>query len=68
MTFRSSGLGDIDEGSMHPLLEESRDLHADSMADVSGPLAEMVELKTLAPFGMNGAARTRKRITAGAGR
>jgi Ferritin-like domain len=44
MLFRSRGLPDVDDRLLHPLLEESRDLHADSMVTTTESLAEMVEL------------------------
>jgi hypothetical protein len=44
MKFRTRGLPDVDERSLHPLLEESRDLHADSMAVTTESLTEMVAL------------------------
>ena len=44
MRFRTRGFPDVDEGSLQPLLEESADLHADSMAATNESLAEMVEL------------------------
>ncbi len=44
MRFPTRGHPDIDPGELRPLLEESQDLHADSMAETGESLAEMVEL------------------------
>jgi rubrerythrin len=44
MAFRKKHLVVVDTGSLGPLLEESQDLHADSLAATSESLQEMVEL------------------------
>ncbi len=44
MRFPTRGHPDIDPTSMHPLLEESGDIHRDAMAATTSSLAEMVEL------------------------
>src|SRR5580658_4580986 len=44
MLFRTRSSPDIDTAALAPLLEESQDLHADSMATTSESLDEMVEL------------------------
>jgi ferritin-like protein len=44
MRRRTRGQPDIDTGALAPLLEESQDLHSDSMTATSSSLAEMVEL------------------------
>jgi rubrerythrin len=44
MLFRTRGRPDIDDVALAPLLEESQDLHSDSMIDTNDSLDEMVEL------------------------